>query len=388
MIRSPVRLAWALVLIALGAASACTTSDAPIGSDCARGFCKDNETFGPSTVDGGDAAPLPESTPMCPVTTCTYPWATCPSSEFPCETNLLKDDDNCGGCGIRCGNEFAGAQSKWSCVGGQCAFSCNVPGFRNCDGDTGNGCEVYTREDPENCGECGTKCPEGSVCSEGACVDPCQQGNWPDFCDWQCTNLTTDDFNCGTCGTVCDPTGPNEPELHPSMYYGCQQGTCGHPKCINPQQSNCNNDLSDGCEVDLHTAEHCTSCNDACPAGKVCGYDRQWRCLCDDGETYCGGWDQCRRLDDDPLNCGGCSHSCPGVKWPHFERTCSFGICGGHCTEPYADCDGISDNGCEVNTRVDNRNCGACGNACLTDQVCSEGKCLVAPCGPGGLPAK
>jgi len=33
---------------------------------------------------------------MCPVMTCTFPQATCPSSASPCDVDLLSDDENCG----------------------------------------------------------------------------------------------------------------------------------------------------------------------------------------------------------------------------------------------------------------------------------------------------
>jgi hypothetical protein len=328
--------------------------------------------------------------PMCPVTTCSLPWATCPSSKFPCDVDLLSDDNNCGECGIRC-SDGSNPVVNWTCVGGRCVFGCGLINSANCDGDPNNGCEVSTFTDKNNCGGCGIKCADGFTCNNGECINGCLQANKPDKCNGVCTNLASDDKNCETCGNACDPTGPNLPPLPADMYYGCGGQECGRRKCKFMNAEDCNGDLNDGCETTLHTNENCGACGDACPAGKQCLpiTGNVYACLClDDEETLCGT--KCKRLDDDPLNCGGCDRICPGAFRPHFSATCAHGICGGKCEDHYADCDGFTDNGCEVNTSVDNQNCGACGNACLPGQVCSEGKCLVAPCDAGapGDPTK
>jgi hypothetical protein len=342
------------------------------------------------SADSGSAeaaAQDPESVAMCPVTTCSLPWATCPSSKFPCDVDLLNDNDNCGGCGISCYDGSSNPQD-WSCVDGNCTFGCGGRDYRDCDGDRTNGCEVSVAIDMDNCGECGVKCTDGTYCDNGECINDCTRTNKPDLCDGLCTNVAFDDKNCGTCGNVCDPTGPNLPPLPSDMYYGCGVGVCGQRHCGIANTANCNGLLSDGCETTLHTTENCNTCGDACPPGKQClpenGYPNIYRCLCeDDAETLCGR--ECKRLDDDPTNCGGCNRVCPGMGRPHFSVICTHGVCGGQCGDGYADCDKLANNGCEVDTRVDNRNCGACGHACLPDQVCSAGKCLVAPC-DGGAP--
>lgn len=375
----------AFVLVASVVTSAgCGRREVTVGVD------EGGPILAPSTADAGEGGvSLAEPALMCPVTTCTLPWTTCPSTEFPCGTNLLTDDNNCGGCGIRCAGTDQNTKSKWTCVDGQCKFSC--VGFNiDCDGDLANGCEVAAASDEDNCGYCGNKC-EG-MCQLGTCVDACAQENRPDVCDGQCTNLKFDSQNCGVCGNVCDPTDPTLPPLPADMHYGCGKGICGQHVCSVANMANCNGDLSDGCEAAIHTDEHCGGCYDACPIGKHCAPvigSSAYACLClDDAETYCNG--QCIRLADDPEHCGGCFNACPGLFRPHFEATCTFGVCGGKCEANYADCDGISENGCEIDTFVDNRNCGGCGNACLPNQVCSQGTCLVAPCDAGvpGDPTK
>jgi hypothetical protein len=371
----------AVAILPVIAISACASNrKLAIGADCDDGFCDGEGLLTPTPVDAGDAEQA--AAPMCPVTTCSLPWTTCPSSEFPCGTNLQTDDDNCGACGVRCAGEDSDTNSKWTCVKGQCTFSC-IDFFRDCDDDVTNGCESFVPNDKENCGSCGNKC-DGDRCIDSVC-EPC-----PARCNGRCVNLRDNPLHCGTCGNTCDFADPSLPPLPADMFYGCENGTCGHPICYD-KGLNCNGDLSDGCEGTLGTNEHCGGCYDACPIGKPCMLvtEAAYHCGClDDDATVCGT--ACARLADDPENCGGCFNRCPGLLRPHFEATCSLAVCGGKCEANYADCDGISENGCEVNTFVDNRNCGACGNACLPNQVCSQGTCLVTPCDAGtpGDPTK
>ncbi len=369
---------WTFLLLPLVAIGACSERTSQvIGFDSTR----DGQGFGTPDAGGveGQDASTSEPVLMCPVTTCSLPWATCPTSKFPCDIDLLNDNDNCGGCGISCSDGTP--LSNWSCVEGKCTFGCER-GYADCDGDPTNGCEA-SLGDSSSCGDCGNKCPGDSDCQKNECVNGCLQGNKPDICDDECTNLDFDNYNCGTCGTVCDPTGPNLPPLPDDMYYGCGAGVCGRRRCAIPNAADCNGRVSDGCEVMLHTNENCNSCGDACPPGKECRQlsvmGSTFGCLCeDDGEALCPRG--CTSLDDDPTNCGGCDRVCPGMYRPHFSAICTHGVCGGQCSDGYADCDKIAENGCEVDTRVDNRNCGACGHACLPDQACSAGKCVVAPC--------
>lgn len=384
MFRRFIRFA-AFVCIPAAAAAACSQ---PVV--LAEGPSPASGEFGSADAGTGDGAPdasLPETVLMCPVTTCTLPWATCPSSEFPCGTNLLTDNDNCGGCGVRCMGPDPSTKSKWTCVDGQCVMSCNNTLFLDCDNDPANGCETRANIDNNHCGVCGVKCPTGMRCSVGECVLDC---DLPENCT-ACFNMKSHDFHCGTCGNACDPTGPDLPPLPTGMHYGCGNGECGVPKCDDSDWRDCNDDRSDGCEAKLHTNEHCNGCFDACPAGKQCGKlsGDVYGCLClDDTETYCNG--ECISVLDNPFHCGACGRACPGVNRPHFIPACNLGVCGGKCEDSYADCDGLADNGCEVDTFVDNRNCGGCGNACLPTQVCFQGQCQMAPCDAGapGDPTK
>ncbi len=345
-------------------------------------------TFAPEAGVGPDVdAPAPD-VPMCPLSTCMPPWTTCPSTEFLCGTNLLTDNDNCGRCGNRCAGVIEATHSNWTCVDGQCLFSC-LPLYANCDGDGTNGCETFV-ETKDNCGACGVKCGPWEECLDMQCYNSCKLKGFPDRCGDRCTNLLGDDEHCGTCGTRCPPDDSSKPLLPAGMYYGCGSGECGHPKCSDPATANCNGDIADGCETALHTNEHCSACDDKCSDGQSCvNYGGKWSCLCPPGETLCDG-NLCFRTDDNIAHCGGCGRRCPGFRTPHFEVMCTKGTCGGKCEDGYADCDELLDNGCEVDTRIDNRHCGACGQACLPGQVCFQGTCQVGPCdaGPVGAQAK
>lgn len=46
------------------------------------------------------------------------------------------------------------------------------------------------------------------------------------------------------------------------------------------------------------------------------------------------------------------------------------------CSVALANCDGNSDNGCEINILKDTNNCGKCNKVCDVNQTCQNGECL------------
>lgn len=100
--------------------------------------------------------------------------------------DLTAESDNCGACGVACGQSQVCVDSACQCRDGStpCGGLC-----------------VVTSSDPRNCGACGTVCGTGQVCEAGACKVACS----PDFtrCGDSCVNLLRDPGNCGACGTVC-----------------------------------------------------------------------------------------------------------------------------------------------------------------------------------------
>lgn len=87
-----------------------------------------------------------------------------------CDAVLATDPANCGRCGNACP---ARPNAGVDCAAGACDIVCRE-GFRNCDGNAENGCEVDINGDRANCGACGRACAAGQRCDydgrRGRCV--------------------------------------------------------------------------------------------------------------------------------------------------------------------------------------------------------------------------
>lgn len=101
-----------------------------------------------------------------------------------------------------------------------------------------------------------------------------------------------------------------------------------------------------------------------CPAGEVCLPPRRKggkrRCGCPDHKRRCSG--RCVNVHDDVRNCGTCGHACAS------GQVCANGVCA--CPSGQAMCSGVC-----VTLAGDPKNCGACGHACATGEVCAAGQC-------------
>jgi hypothetical protein len=238
-----------------------------------------------------------------------------------CETNLMTDVYNCGGCASPC-SAMPGLAP--ACILGSCGTQpCNMSTrFRDCDGNVFNGCEADTQIDPNNCGACGSKCPTGLqyhgafICRQGQCIlDQCSpgygncDGNPSNGCE---TSLLTDKMHCGSCNAICVATMD-------AISVSCQSGRCRIDACKPPWQD-CDGQYNNGCEVDL---------------------------------------------SGDPQNCRVCGNACP-IPARNTTPTCLASTCGSQCAPGYADCDKNPANGCEVLLTSDPRNCGTCGNVCAS----------------------
>lgn len=90
--------------------------------------------------------------------------------------NLDIDPGNCGACGRRCARGGL-LHAIAVCRAGSCAVACD-PGWMDCNGFEGDGCETNVRQDPANCGACGHECDGGvsQACVAGSCVvEECQE---------------------------------------------------------------------------------------------------------------------------------------------------------------------------------------------------------------------
>lgn len=339
-----------------------------------------------------DAGP-PEPLLACIGTECPYPYQTCPDANgalgYKCGSSLLTDDNNCGQCGNVCPSYFTGLQMDSHCVNGKCQSECvNIDksqnDFEDCNGIVDDGCEIDIANDPNNCGVCGTKCPNYPDGTAQPCTDHhcgCPAGKT--YCSGiGCVDLASDGDNCGTCANAC-PAVDKEPPTNAG--YACRGGKCGQLICFSGW-ADCNNDLDDGCETDILSNSNCGACGIACDPGQTCTLtpDNNVLCLCPPNLTLCGN--TCVDLMTDPSNCGVCQHKCPAptadprVSTDSGHPTCQMGFCGYECGEGWGDCDG--DGTCETDLRVDGLHCGSCGHQCDTasGQPCIGGSCLMIEC--------
>jgi hypothetical protein len=142
------------------------------------------------------------------------------------------------------------ANGTQACSSGSCVVgSCN-PGFSNCNGAYGDGCEINTTNNTSSCGACGNVCPPiangTQACSGGGCVvGGCNggfsncNGSYADGCEINTTNNTS---HCGACGNSCGAVCVGNVAATT-----CAGGSCGVLAC-NAGFFNVDGVCGNGCE--------------------------------------------------------------------------------------------------------------------------------------------
>ena len=100
---------------------------------------------------------------------------------------------------------------------------------------------------------------------------------------------------------------------------------------------------------------------------------------CNAGFGNCNGmtFDGCEMdTTSDPSNCGNCGAVCSA---PNSTPQCAASTCQvGTCNAGYSDCNGMPFDGCEVDTTSDPSNCGTCAAVCPIGMP----NCVASACAP------
>ncbi len=331
---------------------------------------------------GKDCAGLACVAGVCKLAACDATHADCDKSpQNGCESNLGTDPANCGGCGQPCSKTNGAA----SCKDGQCAIVCNS-GWGNCDKDASNGCEAGLSTSVDDCGSCGVSCGNANgstACDASTCKPTCATGFAS--CDGNARNGCEADTrsaleHCGGCGQLCAPTHATGT---------CENGACRVLSCA-AGFLDCDGDPKNGCEVSsASNVDNCGGCGKACPSTNAAASCAAGLCqfTCKSGYQDCDGkaGNACEAdLANSVLTCGACNAVCPSTDG---VPNCVSSQCGySTCTRPRADCDGKAATGCEVNTDTDVNNCGGCGIRCAAENgaaACDRGVCKVQSCDAG-----
>lgn len=146
----------------------------------------------------------------------------CPAGRSLCGgvcVNTENDVDNCGDCGTKCPE---GADAIRTCVARTCGTVCTGK-FAKCGGTT---CSINVAAHVANCGTCGNACPTGATfdatCAGEKCGQTCKAA-YPSL-NGHCTNMGgVFETHAATCSAGCNNTNPY------SSSCGCPAGFAPGP---------------------------------------------------------------------------------------------------------------------------------------------------------------
>lgn len=106
-----------------------------------------------------------EATGECAVSVCHGTWDDCDNvNSNGCEINTANDVDHCGACGEPCPSK---PHAEVSCGSTRCYIRVCEVGFKDCNDEFADGCEIDSRTHPDHCGACDMHCD--GTCAEGLC---------------------------------------------------------------------------------------------------------------------------------------------------------------------------------------------------------------------------
>lgn len=305
-------------------------------------------------------------------------------------TNSERDegesDVDCGGTCAPCALTQRCATSA-DCRDGECTEgTCQAAG---CSDATLGGSETDIDCGGGSCKPCAVDqtCKQASDCAAGVCSgSSCAAPT----CSDRVPNGDETDVDCG--GTACSPCIAGQSCLTPS---DCVAGECTSGKCTlscAAGTGNCDGNAANGCETNLRTdSGHCGDCETECALGNAAATCQAGACRvssCSAPFDDCNGdpEDGCEvNTKTDVANCGACAAKpCPTLNGKAY---CAESACGITCNDNFADCDGESGNGCEKDVSRDVNNCGACNKKCTgaagKTPWCRNGQCGETSCAAG-----
>jgi hypothetical protein len=164
-----------------------------------------------ATSCGACNAVCPPTAPLCAPAGATFQCTNgcTPAAPLLCGNDCvdpLTSVNHCGACNAKCA---AVANATVACVAGACTFTCKA-GFHAC------GAKCVQNTDPQACGAacvvCAAPANARATCVADACSYQCN-GALTDCPGVGCVELKNDPLNCGACGTSC----AGQP---------CQNGVC------------------------------------------------------------------------------------------------------------------------------------------------------------------
>lgn len=243
---------------------------------------------------------------------------------------LADDPQHCGGCHVSCPEGVA-------CVAGRCAIPAGATICRAWEAAEdearswrwrrpeeaacGAGDPTFDQRhgpvrcriadlatDPDHCGACGSACPSGAACVEGACACGEEQ--------IRCLAPRTGDESYRYGGPPPDLT------LEPWRWDDPSLADRFERRCVDPATD----------------PAHCGGCNRSCPTGASCVGGA---CVCGEGRSFCPldtvPWEAvdppdavgvCLDLATSQASCGACGAACDG------NQRCVDGCCVPCCENP------------------------------------------------------